>query len=79
MKLKEATKKVENGIERLNQEICRRTRVEGQLSCPHTSLCPAAPCNRHTVGQQEVYEHEALNFYYFCKISPSLIVIIREA
>ena len=22
-------------------------------------LCPAAPCSRHPVGQQEVHEHEA--------------------
>ena len=26
---------------------------------PHAGLCPAAPCGRHPVGQQEVHEHEA--------------------
>ena len=86
MKLKEAAKKVEDGIEetltycdfpsehwtrirtnnvieRLNGEICRRTRVVGSFpdgsSAPHAGLCPAAPCGRPPVGQQEAHEHEA--------------------
>ena len=65
MKLKGAAKKVDDGIviERLNGEICRRTRVVGSFpdgsSAPHAGLCPAAPCGRHPVGQQEVHEHEA--------------------
>ena len=107
MKLREAAKKVEDGIEetlaycdfpsehwtrirtnnvieRLNREIRRRTRVAGSFPdgnsalmlvcarlrhvagtqwgnklCPHAGLCPAAPCSRHPVGQQKVYEYEA--------------------
>ena len=86
MKLKEAARKVEDGIEetltycdfpsehwtrirtnnvieRLNREIRRRTRVVGSFpersSAPHAGLCPATPCGRHPMEQQEVHEHEA--------------------
>ena len=31
----------------------------GRQLCSHAGLCPAAPCGRHPVGQQEVHEHEA--------------------
>ena len=65
MKLKGAAKKVDDGIviERLNREIRRRTRVVGSFpdgsSAPHAGLCPAAPCGRPPVGQQDAHEHEA--------------------
>ena len=83
MKLKEAAKKVEDGIEetltycdfpsehwtrirtnnvieRLNWEIRRRTRVVGSFPDGNSALmCPAEPCGRHPVGQQEVHEYEA--------------------
>ena len=34
--------------------------MRGRQLCPHVGLCPAAPCSRYPVGQQEVHEHEAL-------------------
>jgi len=53
MKLKEAAKKVKDGIE--------VTVKAGGLweFCPYAGLCPATPCGRYSVGQQEVYEYEA--------------------
>ena len=52
-----------NVIERLNREIRRRTHVVSSFpdsnSALMAGLCPAAPCGRHPVGQQEVYEYEA--------------------
>ena len=31
----------------------------GRQLCPDAGLCQAAPCSRHPVGQQKVYEYEA--------------------
>lgn len=46
-----------NAIERQNWEI-RRTRVVGSFPDDNSALLLV--CARHPVGQQEVYEHEAL-------------------
>ena len=50
-------------LERLNREIRRRYPYGGEFPgrqlCSNAGLCPAAPCGRHPVGQQEVHEHEA--------------------
>ena len=86
MKLKEAAKKVEDGIEetltycdfpsehwtriRTNNVIetaqpgdppphSRGGQLPGRQFRPYAGLCPAAPCSRYPVGQQEVHEHEA--------------------
>ena len=63
-----------NVIERLNREIRRYSWV---VSCfqdgnsPLVSLCPAAPCSQHPMGQQEVHEHETPRGCNL-KIPPSL-------
>ena len=52
-----------NVIKRLNREIRHRTRVgwllPGRQLGTYADLCPAPPCGRYPVGQQEVHEHEA--------------------
>ena len=86
MKLPEAAKKVEEGIEetltycdfpsehwmrirtnnvieRLNRDPAKDTGgwlFPGRELGLNARLCPAASCGGHSVGQQEVYEHEAL-------------------
>ena len=52
MKLKEAAKKVEDGIERLNQEIRRRTRVVGSFPDGNSALMLVCARLRHVAGTQ---------------------------
>ena len=63
MKLKGAAKKVDDGIviERLNGEICRRTRVVGSFPDGNSALMLVCARLRHVAGtrQQEMHEHEA--------------------
>ena len=47
-----------NVIERLNREI-RRTRVVGRFPDGNSALMLVCARLRHSVGQQEVHEHEA--------------------
>ena len=67
MKLKEAAKKVEDGIEEtltycdFPSEHWTRIRTNnGWELRTDAGLRPAPPCGGHPVGQQEIHEHEAL-------------------
>ena len=52
MKLKEAAKKVEDGMERLSREIRRRTRIVGTFPDSNSALMLVCARLRHVAGSQ---------------------------